>query len=151
MVGSRHRIYLAYGSNLNVKQMSYRCPGAVPIGTGALEGWRLAFRGRRFGAVLTIEPCDGKSVPFVAWEITKEDEASLDRYEGFPDLYMKVPLSVTVTDLDDGRTHGVDAFAYVLVDGYPHGVPTKGYYDTCIAGYEAFSLDTTAIDEALSM
>lgn len=27
----RKRLYLAYGSNINLTQMKYRCPAAVPL------------------------------------------------------------------------------------------------------------------------
>ena len=42
---SKKRYYLAYGSNLNRKQMQMRCPGAKPIGTALLEGYELLFKG----------------------------------------------------------------------------------------------------------
>ena len=32
------RLYLAYGSNLNLAQMQYRCPGAKVAGTAELQG-----------------------------------------------------------------------------------------------------------------
>ena len=49
----KKRYYLAYGSNLNMEQMHYRCPGAVPLGTAELEGYRLLFKGSKTGAYLT--------------------------------------------------------------------------------------------------
>ena len=30
------RYYIAYGSNLNIDQMSYRCPGAKVVGTSEI-------------------------------------------------------------------------------------------------------------------
>ena len=35
------KYYLAYGSNLNKKQMQMRCPGAKCIGTMVLKGYEL--------------------------------------------------------------------------------------------------------------
>ena len=61
--------YLAYGSNLNLEQMSNRCPNAKPVGVGLLEDYRLIFRN-----YLTIEPQKGSVVPFAVWEIDKESE-----------------------------------------------------------------------------
>ena len=52
----KKRYYIAYGSNLNVKQMIFRCPGARVIGTAKLEGYRLMFKGSRSGSYLTVEP-----------------------------------------------------------------------------------------------
>ena len=37
------KYYLAYGSNLNRNQMRMRCPGAKPLGTAVIEGYRLLF------------------------------------------------------------------------------------------------------------
>ena len=78
------RYYIAYGSNLNIPQMRMRCPGARIIGTSVIEGYRLLFKGSRTGSYLTIEPQEGASVPVAAWEVSAENEAALDRYEGFP-------------------------------------------------------------------
>ena len=90
MMRNDNRLYIAYGSNLNIEQMGFRCPYAVPIGTTVLTDYRLMFRGGMDGnAVATIEPAKGESVPVLLWEITPRDEEALDRYEGWPRLYRK--------------------------------------------------------------
>ena len=90
-----NKLYAAYGSNLNLEQMEYRCPYAVPLGTAELAGYRLLFRGGRDGsAVATVEPMGGGSVPVLLWEITPRDEEALDRYEGWPRLYCKETVTV---------------------------------------------------------
>lgn len=126
--------YLAYGSNLNVEQMRYRCPGAKRIGATMLHGYRLTFRGnaRHFG-VANIEPRHGSSVPVGIWSITAQDERSLDRYEGFPWLYDKVTVRVQLPDL---RT--VDAIVYVMTGGRPWASPNRSYLDTIKQGYRDF-------------
>lgn len=78
------RYYLAYGSNLNLRQMKFRCPGAKPVGTTTLEGYKLLFRGPHEGAVATVEPKVGSSVPVLIWETTPKDELALDHYEATP-------------------------------------------------------------------
>ena len=78
------KFYLAYGSNLNVEQMKYRCPGAVMIGKTYLEDYRITFRGNSRSGVANIEPRKGSRVPVGIWSITQTDEKALDRYEGFP-------------------------------------------------------------------
>ena len=83
------RYYIAYGSNLNVEQMHYRCPDARIIGTATLDGWTLLFKGSKTGSYLTIEQKEGESVPVAVWEVSPADEANLDRYEGFPHFYYK--------------------------------------------------------------
>ena len=53
------RYYIAYGSNLNVEQMHYRCPDARIIGTATLDDWTLLFKGSKTGSYLTIEQKEG--------------------------------------------------------------------------------------------
>ena len=38
--------YFAYGSNMNLDQMAYRCPAASVVEPVYLEGYRLTFCGR---------------------------------------------------------------------------------------------------------
>ena len=38
------RLYFAYGSNINLDQMAFRCPNAEVEGPVTLDGYRLAFR-----------------------------------------------------------------------------------------------------------
>lgn len=83
------RYYIAYGSNLNVRQMRMRCPHATILGTANLKGWELLFKGSKTGSYLTIEECEDGTVPVVIWEVTATDEAALDRYEGFPTFTTK--------------------------------------------------------------
>lgn len=39
------KLYIAYGSNLNLGQMNYRCPTAKLYGTGVIENYELQFKG----------------------------------------------------------------------------------------------------------
>ena len=82
--------YFAYGSNMNLDQMAYRCPAASVVENVKLEGYRLTFCGRGKGSgVATILPEEGSQVEGVLWKITPECEKSLDFYEGYPHLYGK--------------------------------------------------------------
>ena len=83
--------YLAYGSNLNKNQMAYRCPNAKTIGSMMLKGYELVFK-----SCLTIEPNKDGEVPLGIWQITKEDEKRLDRYEGYPILYRKEYIDIVI-------------------------------------------------------
>jgi len=65
------RLYVAYGSNLNLEQMKYRCPTARIYGKGEIKDYELFFKGLDGGAVLTIEPCKDSFVPVAIWEIKK--------------------------------------------------------------------------------
>ena len=53
----KDRYYFAYGSNMNLEQMKYRCPAAEVVENVRLENYRLAFRGRAPGnGVSTVLP-----------------------------------------------------------------------------------------------
>lgn len=78
------RYYLAYGSNLNTKQMKVRCPHTKKVDSIMFEGYELEFR-----TYLTIKPSKVGVVPLGIWEIDAFDEAIFDRYEGYPTFYRK--------------------------------------------------------------
>lgn len=48
------KLYVAYGSNLNLKQMAYRCPSASIYSTGQLTNWELLYRGSATNSHATI-------------------------------------------------------------------------------------------------
>ena len=59
----KDRYYFAYGSNMNLEQMKYRCPAAEVVENVRLENYRLAFRGRAPGnGVATVLPEKGSYV-----------------------------------------------------------------------------------------
>ena len=88
------RLYVAYGSNLNFRQMKDRCPTAKLYGTGTISNYELQFKGNSESAFATIAPKEGSSVPVAVWEIKPQDERSLDRYEGYPSHYFKQDVPV---------------------------------------------------------
>ena len=104
------KLYFAYGSNINLEQMEYRCPAAKAVGPVILENYELLFRGNTRGnGVATIAPREGSKVHGLLWWITPACEQSLDFYEGYPRLYEKE--QVTVRD-DKGSQFTV--MAYVM-------------------------------------
>lgn len=143
------RYYVAYGSNLNIPQMRWRCPSARIIGTAEIPDYRLMFKGSQSGAYLTIEPCEGMSVPVAAWEVTADDERALDRYEGFPRFYYKAEMKLPVTGIRSGKTRTRTVFVYIMHEDRPFGVPARYYVDVCREGYDAFGFDQGILSEAL--
>ena len=145
------KYYLAYGSNLNIMQMRYRCPTAEIAGIATLEDYRLLFRGSQTGAYLTVEPCKGSTVPVGVWEITRADEWSLDRYEGYPSFYYKSTIPVTLhseaLDLDDRE---IEALIYIMHEARPLGIPSQDYLTVCGRGYLDWGFDFTPLEDALS-
>ena len=146
---TKKRLYIAYGSNLNVEQMWARCPHATILGTAKLKDWRLLFRGSKTGAYLTIEPSKGETVPVGIWEVTEGDEAALDLYEGFPTFYYKKEIRLQCREMRTGRHRTVTAFAYLMREDRPVGLPSPYYVDVCREGYRAFDFDEAALEKAL--
>ena len=139
---SDRKLYVAYGSNLNLAQMAERCPTARVAGAGVMKGWRLLFRGAHAGAVATVEPFEGGSVPVLVWEITSADEAALDRYEGWPFLYRKETVEVKLED------ETVQAMVYIMNEGRPLGQPSCYYYTTILEGYQDAGFDAEILRNA---
>jgi len=137
-----NKLYIAYGSNLNLAQMADRCPTARVIGSSEMQGWQLLFRGSRTGAVATVEPKKGCSVPVLVWEITPADEAALDRYEGWPFLYRKETVRVKI----NGKT--VKAMVYIMNEGRPPGQPSCYYYSVILDGYKEAGFDIDILRRA---
>lgn len=148
MADEKKRYYAAYGSNLDVEQMAWRCPDAKVVGTGVIEGYELLFKGSRTGSYLTIEPKDGSYVPVAIWETSESDEAALDRYEGCPAFYYKRGFRIPVKSAD-GKVRERECYAYVMHEDRPLGIPSAYYVETCLRGYEMFDFDTELLSVAI--
>ena len=142
------KYYIAYGSNLNVKQMKMRCPGATILGTTKLKNYELLFKGSKTGSYLTIEKKEGSTVPVVIWEVTESDEKSLDRYEGYPIFYYKKEMKLQYKGIRTGKKRTVKAFVYIMHEENPVGVPSIYYMKTCIDGYDTFYFDKNILINA---
>ena len=144
---NKKKYYIAYGSNLNIRQMRFRCPGAKPIGISAIPDYELLFKGSKTGAHLTIEPKDGGLVPVAVWEVTADDEKHLDIYEGYPNFYYKKEVRLPVK-LASGKTKKLTAFVYIMHEERSLGIPSLAYIRTCEEGYRNFGFDTKFLDAA---
>jgi len=143
------RYYLAYGSNLNVRQMQARCPSARIIGTAVIENYELLFKGSKTGSYLTIEPKEGASVPVAVWSVTEDDERRLDSYEGFPSFYYKKELRLPIKGIRTGAERIRAAFVYIMHEERPLGIPTPWYFDVCREGYADFGFDIELLANAV--
>ncbi|HOH89358.1 MAG TPA: gamma-glutamylcyclotransferase [Bacillota bacterium] len=139
------KIYAAYGSNMNIKQMKMRCPKAKLLGTGTIEGYRLTFRGSGRG-VADIEKFEGRTVPVVLWKITNRCEESLDIYEGYPRLYVKRNVEIV-----NSKSEKIQAFVYVMADEYTDSpaLPSISYLDSIRQGYMDNGIDTDVLRKAM--
>ena len=137
------KYYIAYGSNLNTRQMGWRCPTAKKLHTAELGGYRLEFRGSEGNAYATISPDEDGKVPILLWEIQPEDERQLDSYEGWPRFYRKETIPIEI----EGKTQ--DAMVYVMNDGHDLDLPSSRYWHTVWEGYEENGLDTNVLETVL--
>ena len=134
-------LYFAYGSNINLGQMEYRCPDASVVGPVVLDGYELLFRR---GGFATIAPKEGEQVQGLLWSITPMCERSLDRYEGYPRFYDK--RMVTVRDAE-GRSLSV--MAYIMDERFREPMlPTDTYYNGILEGYRQNGLPVAALKKA---
>lgn len=132
------KLYIAYGSNMNLEQMKRRCPLAKAIGKTVLKNYKLVFKG-----VADIERSEDAEVPVVVWEITKECEKALDIYEGYPRLYRKEYVQIEI----DGKIE----LAMVYVMNYTKGAkPSEYYYNVIKQGYKDFGIKTETLEIALA-
>ena len=117
-------IYFAYGANLNRDGMDARCPGNMPLCHAVLNNYRLMFKG-----VADIEDAVNHSVHGVLYEITPKHLRSLDRFEGYPKLYIRK----TVPVFTDNDTE-INAVAYRMTDNRQYASPHHGYLDIILSG-----------------
>ena len=118
--------YIAYGSNMVEEQLAHRCPGAKLIGTGYLPNHRLEFY---LHATVERTRAHGAKVPVAVWEISKEDERNLDRYEGFPSYYIKAQRKVMMMD-------GSELWGMIYLMNYLRiSPPASEYYDGIETAY----------------
>lgn len=129
-------LYIAYGSNINLGQMAYRCPHSNVIGAAMVKGWELEFRN-----VATIVPNENSEVPVLLWELDPRDIPALNRYEGFPSLYRQEDIELEY----NGQT--VKGMAYLMNRG-SISPPSQQYLQTIWDGYKANGIDTSYLVEA---
>jgi gamma-glutamylcyclotransferase (GGCT)/AIG2-like uncharacterized protein YtfP len=140
---NKKRLYIAYGSNLNIRQMAMRCPTAKIVGTGELKNYELQFKGYPTSAFATIEQCKGSTVPVLIWELKQKDEMALDLYEGCPSHYYKKDMLITVGD------RKAAALVYIMAPKNNFGIPTHHYYNTILEGYDKAGFDVNILNDAV--
>ena len=126
------KLYFAYGSNLNHRNMATRFPDAKHLGAMYIPNWRLVFR-----HVADIVPSYDKDdlLPVGVWEITESCEEALDFYEGFPTLYKKIVVNGIMT--------------YKMNNDKDILPPSLGYFNTILEGYSDFGLKRGHLLDAL--
>lgn len=135
--------YVAYGSNMNLKQMEYRCPNSKIVCNGVLIGWKLVFN---IHADIIYTGSAEDKVPVVLWDIHENDWGYLDMYEGFPKYYIKKNIDVIIVG---GYT--TKAIVYVM-NKSRKGIapPDKYYFDIILTGYKENGINTKTLYAALT-
>ena len=142
--GIKMRNYIAYGSNMDERQMQFRCPDAKLIGKGKIKNWRLMFKGSQSGNYATIEPEKNFEVPILLWKISAEDEKNLDRYEGCPSFYYKKEIEV---EMENGES--TTGMVYIMHEERKLGLPTAYYYEVLLTAYLKFGFDEKILEDAI--
>jgi len=132
-------VYFAYGSNMDLVQMSNRCEGAAVVSTAELPFHRFIINSR---GVATVVPDRASTVRGLLWRVSKEDERSLDRHEGVVQgMYRKTFVRVHVPS--GGK---VWALIYVSTDSTP-GQARPGYMEKIVSAAQECGLPQTYIDQ----
>jgi len=142
-------LYVAYGSNMNLDQMEYRCPKSVVVGVGILKGWKLEFN---YHANVYRSDDMHDEVPVLVWDIDDSEWSWLDSYEGFPYYYYKDTVDVWV----DGKRK--KAIVYVMTDNgmdkklrsHNTVLPSQSYFSCIEEGYIANGIDTEYLYKVLA-
>ena len=80
--------------------------------------------------------------------MTATDEAALNRYEGFPNFYYKKDIKLRYKGIRTGKRRTVAAFAYIMHEDRPVGIPSNLYMRTCLEGYDTFYFDKNILIDA---
>ena len=132
---SAKRLYFAYGSNMANLQMKNRCPDCRRIDSAKLPGYRWIISSRGFA---TIIPSQQDEVEGVLFEISDEDEKSLDCYEGTS--YEKKAISV--------ETQNGQIIAFTYIDRIQdEGKPKDEYIKRINKGLEDANLSIQYINK----
>jgi hypothetical protein len=137
------KLYIAYGSNLNLAQMASRCPSASIYAKGVLNNWKMVYRGSRANSHATIIRKKGSVVPVLVWIIQPYDERRLDRYEGFPTYYYKKDIMVDIAG------HKKKAMVYIMNEMQRPGMPSPQYIETIRQGYIDNDMDLNIFQKSL--
>ena len=143
-----YTLYFAYGSNLDRAQMEARCPSAVLIGPGVLRGYRLAFSGysaaRRGGVANVRRSSKSDRVPGLIWEISSEDLADLDVYEGYPQQYTRKRRKIR-----NSRGKACTCWVYQMTGRRRDNRPGMSYYALIAAAYTLHGFSVRRLTDAM--
>ncbi len=126
----------AYGSNMPVRRIQARVPGARLIGTARLAGYRLTWhkRSQDGSGKCNIVPAEGSVVHGVLYDIPESEKSVLDKAEGLGHGYEKQTVKVETS------SGSRDALAYVATDIVEGLRPYTWYKALVVAGAREHNL-----------
>lgn len=139
------KLYIAYGSNLNISQMSSRCPSARIYAKGILNNWELVYRGSKTNSHATIIKKQGSFVPVLVWKIQTSDEYRLDIYEGYPHYYFKKDIIVDINGIKK------KAMVYIMDKRQHPGTPSAHYIEIIRQGYIDNNMNINIFEKTLEL
>ena len=138
---SAKKLYFAYGSNMNKPQMNFRCKSSSAVAVAKLPNWKFLINSR---GVATLVSKKGGAAYGVVWAISRDNEKSLDYYEGVREkIYSKSEVEIFVGEKK------ISTLIYIAEDQSP-GVPRKGYLETVIDGAKSFNAHKDWLSELKS-
>jgi len=137
--------YFAYGSNMKRAQFQSRAGQILEEHRARLENYELVFNKKARGGTATanIRPANGKTVHGVLYKVPEAALRNLDRYEGVPEHYRRI--EVTVTDEQGGKTN---AQVYIATKVERNALrPAAHYLQTILEGAAQHGLPENYIQE----
>jgi gamma-glutamylcyclotransferase (GGCT)/AIG2-like uncharacterized protein YtfP len=122
--------YFAYGANLNLQGMEARCPGYKKVAPAILHNYKLVFRG-----VADVVPATGDAVMGAVYLLNTEHFQALDRFEGFPRLYIR-----KVVEVETLSGKKLKAVVYVMTKKSKPCPPSNSYLSVILKGLQQWRL-----------
>ena len=130
--------YFTYSSNLTKKQMLGRCPDSEPKFIATLHNYKLIFVGwsRQWrGGVASIKPFRGERILGGIYEVSDTDLKRLDKYEGYPNDYNRLNVTVVSEDGD-----AAEAVTYIKLRQSEETRPSPEYLTMLQQGYRDWGI-----------
>ncbi len=108
-----------------------------------IKNYRLEFDGTENNSYLTIVPDDSSEIEAAVWMISETDEATLDNFEGFPELYRKEMLDISLNGMSK------KALVYIMNEGAKKAIPSESYFNCVLDGYLDSRINTDQLFEAM--
>lgn len=134
------KLYVAYGSGLNMELMKIRCPNAELVGRGEINGYELQFRGQQ----ATVTPKEETSVPVAVWKVPPSD---MEKFSSWIKRGGNKRQNFQVV-LDNGLV--INALGYVDGYGCDFSLPQKNLYQEIYQGYLDHGFDVGVLRGALT-